>query len=47
MRDLLTTIAELAGAAAICAGVFTFNIGAGLIAAGVSAVLFGYLGARQ
>lgn len=47
MRDLVTTIAELAGAATICVGVFLFNTGAGLIAAGVSAVAFGYLGARQ
>lgn len=47
MRDWLTTVLEVAGIASVCAGVFTINVSAGLIAAGVSCVALGYLGGRQ
>ena len=47
MRDLFTTILEVAGAAAMCAGVFTFNLGAGLIVSGLACIGLGYLGGRS
>jgi hypothetical protein len=47
MRDWLTTILEVAGAASVCAGVFTFNLGAGLIASGIACLGLGYLGGRS
>lgn len=47
MRDHITTALEVLGAAAICAGVFTWSVGAGLITAGAACVGLGYLGGRQ
>lgn len=47
MRDHITTALEVLGAAAICVGMFTINLSAGLIAAGLACVGAGYLGGRQ
>ena len=47
MRDMLTTIAEILGAAAVAVGVGFYSLGAGIITAGVAAVGLGYLGGRQ
>lgn len=42
MRDLVTTVVELAGATAIIAGIWLFSPRVGLIFAGVAAVLVAY-----
>lgn len=47
MRDYLTTALEVLGAAAVCVGVFTIHVSAGLIATGIACVGIGYLGGRQ
>ena len=47
MRDRITTLLEVLGAAAITVGVFTFNAGAGFISAGVFAICLGYLGSTN
>lgn len=43
MRDVLTTVLEVAGLAAIVAGAATIDPSAGLIAGGCAAVLIGWL----
>lgn len=44
MRDLLTTVAELAGAACIVAGVFVLvGLGAALVVGGAALIVLGYL----
>ena len=44
MRDVLTTLAEIAGAACIVAGAFVlFGFGVALMVAGVGLLAFGYL----
>ena len=44
MRDVLTTLAEVAGAACIVGGAFVlFGIGVALMVAGVGLLAFGYL----
>lgn len=47
MRDYLTTALEVLGAAAIVVGMFTINLSAGLIAAGLGAIGVGFLEGRQ
>ena len=47
MRDLLTTIVELIGAALIVAGVSILSIPAALIAAGVLAICASFLVANR
>jgi len=47
MRDLITTALEVLGATAVCVGVFTINLSAGLIAAGLCAIGAGALGGRR
>ena len=47
MRDLLTTIVELIGAALIVAGVSMLSIPAALIAAGVLAICASFLVANR
>jgi hypothetical protein len=46
MREILTTVLEVCGAALICVGFGLVFIPAGLIAAGVSLILTGWLVAR-
>ena len=44
MRDLLTSLAELAGAACIVAGVFLLvGLGAALVVGGAALIVLGYL----
>lgn len=44
MRDVLTTTAELAGAACVIAGAFVlFGIGVALMIGGAALICFGYL----
>jgi hypothetical protein len=46
MRNLLTTLAEIAGAATLCTGICLFSVPAGIIAAGVC-LLVGGIGAAS
>jgi hypothetical protein len=46
MRSILTTVAELAGAASIVVGVTLVNVPAGWITAGVVSILFSLQAAR-
>lgn len=47
MRDLLTTIAELAGATAITIGVALLSVPAGIITGGAALIALGYLEGRK
>jgi hypothetical protein len=46
MREILTTCLEVCGAALVCVGLGLVFIPAGVIAAGVSLILTGWLVAR-
>ena len=46
MRDVLTTICELVGAATVAVGIGLIFMPAGLIAVGVALIGLGYLGAQ-
>jgi len=44
MRDVLTTLAELAGATCVVAGVFVLvGLGAALVVGGAALIVLGYL----
>jgi hypothetical protein len=47
VRDLVTTCAELVGFACLAAAGFTVSLTVGLVVAGVSLVVVGYLAGRR
>lgn len=47
MKNLITTLVEVAGGALVAVGVGLYNLPAGLISAGVLCLAFGWLGGRE
>lgn len=47
MKSIVTTVVELAGALLVSFGIGVYNTAAGLIAAGLFCLGFGYLGGRE